>query len=104
MDKSYMRGPYREGYDFYLTNKGQYRNPFPAGSPEHNEFERGWSQALKRFPISGDKIPKKPAVSREPTLAEKYAHSSQKRPSAPGESRGSYAAVKGKPWRRRGEG
>ena len=38
---------YREGASHY-SQEGEYRNPYPNGSPEFNEFERGWTQALKR--------------------------------------------------------
>lgn len=32
----------------YFKDRGVYRNPYPHGSPEFNEFERGWMQSLKR--------------------------------------------------------
>lgn len=38
---------YREGEAYYFK-KGAYKNPYPNGSNEFNEFERGWTQALKR--------------------------------------------------------
>lgn len=38
---------YREGEQYYF-NMGAYKNPYPSGSVEFNEFERGWTQALKR--------------------------------------------------------
>lgn len=38
---------YREG-ELYYSQKGTYKNPYPNGSMEFNEFERGWTQALKR--------------------------------------------------------
>lgn len=41
---------YQEGRKSYFSNKGKYENPYPPGSVEHDIFERGWSQALKRTP------------------------------------------------------
>lgn len=32
----------------YFEDRGIYRNPYPMGSPEFNEFERGWMQSLKK--------------------------------------------------------
>lgn len=49
MDKVYMRGAYKEGFESYRVNSGQYKNPYPANPPEHNGSERDWSQALKRL-------------------------------------------------------
>jgi hypothetical protein len=32
----------------YFEDGGIYKNPHPMGTPEFNEFERGWMQSLKR--------------------------------------------------------
>jgi|GEM_PF-2744045 len=40
----------REGGRSFHKNKGQYINPYSPGSAQYNDFERGWSQALKRSP------------------------------------------------------
>lgn len=32
----------------YYEDRGDYRNPYSPGSPEFNEFERGWMQSLKK--------------------------------------------------------
>lgn len=32
----------------YFQDRGAYRNPYPQGSAEFNEFERGWMQSLKK--------------------------------------------------------
>ena len=40
----------REGGRSFYENKGRYINPYKRGSAEFNDFERGWSQALKRAP------------------------------------------------------
>lgn len=32
----------------YFEEHGRYMNPYPNGTPEFNEFERGWMQSLKR--------------------------------------------------------
>jgi len=41
---------YREGTLYAQKNGGLYKNPYPVGSVEHNNFERGWSQELKKNP------------------------------------------------------
>ena len=38
----------RLGRQKYFKDRGVYRNPYPPGSPEFNEFERGWMQSLKQ--------------------------------------------------------
>ena len=40
----------REGMQSFHQHKGRYSNPYPSGSWQHNDFERGWTQALKRTP------------------------------------------------------
>lgn len=42
----------REGGRSFYENQGRYINPYGIGTPEFNDFERGWSQALKRSPES----------------------------------------------------
>ena len=37
-----------EGMKSFHKNKGKYNNPYKIGSNEYNDFERGWTQALKR--------------------------------------------------------
>jgi hypothetical protein len=32
----------------YFEDRGAYKNPYPPGSPQFNEFERGWMQSLKQ--------------------------------------------------------
>jgi len=46
----------KEGMKSFSKNKGKYINPYKSGSHEYNDFERGWSQALKR---SSDRLLKK---------------------------------------------
>lgn len=43
-----MSKQYKEGWESFHRYKGAYRNPYRINSSEYNEFERGWSQALKR--------------------------------------------------------
>ncbi len=38
----------QEGARSYFEKRGVYCNPYPANTPEHNYFERGWSQALRK--------------------------------------------------------
>lgn len=40
----------REGGRSFHELKGRYVNPYSNGSPQFNDFERGWTQALKRAP------------------------------------------------------
>jgi hypothetical protein len=37
-----------EGMKCFHTCKGEYMNPYNLGSHQYNNFERGWTQALKR--------------------------------------------------------
>ena len=52
MNTSHDHPAYQEGRKSYFSNKGKYANPYPSGSIEHDIFERGWSQALKRIPVA----------------------------------------------------
>lgn len=36
------------GEKHYFENRGKYENPYELGSAEYNEYEHGWSQALRR--------------------------------------------------------
>ncbi|MGE5385428.1 MAG: hypothetical protein ACM3SV_05995 [Betaproteobacteria bacterium] len=39
----------RAGFDSYFPGKGgKYINPYPSSSAAYDEYERGWTQALKR--------------------------------------------------------
>ncbi len=38
----------QEGARSYFEKRGMYCNPYPANTPEHNYFEGGWSQALRK--------------------------------------------------------
>ena len=40
----------KEGMKSFHEGKGKYINPYKTGSNEYNNFERGWTQALKRSP------------------------------------------------------
>jgi hypothetical protein len=48
-----------QGRKYCLTYGSKYHNPHPRGSVAHNEFERGWSQALKMYPEAVARIDKK---------------------------------------------
>jgi hypothetical protein len=37
-----------QGRKSYLANGGKMNNPYAFGTPEFNDFERGWVQACKR--------------------------------------------------------
>jgi len=47
----------KRGASAYRLNRDEYRNPFPAGSQEFNEFERGWMQALKTDDSAAARMP-----------------------------------------------
>ncbi len=38
----------QQGARSYFELRGEYRNPYPANTPDYNHFERGWSQALRK--------------------------------------------------------
>lgn len=40
----------KEGGRSFHESKGRYINPYERGSIQFNDFERGWSQALKKSP------------------------------------------------------
>jgi hypothetical protein len=41
-------GARQRGAREYFVHRGEYRNPYPLGSADFNEYERGWMQSLKR--------------------------------------------------------
>ena len=41
---------YKLGQKSYVRNRGKYINPYPRSDSRHNDFERGWSQAIKKLP------------------------------------------------------
>jgi hypothetical protein len=43
-----MSSYYREGRKAYFTNGDRPNNPYQPGSDAYNEFERGWTQSVKR--------------------------------------------------------
>lgn len=47
-----MSSPFDEGTHDFLHGTGQLTNPYPVGTPQYNDYERGWVQALKRSPTS----------------------------------------------------
>lgn len=40
----------QEGFDSFSPKKMKLVNPYKVGTQEYNDFERGWIQALKRWP------------------------------------------------------
>ncbi len=57
--ESEMNKYIEEGMKSFRKNKCRYKNPYKSGSDQYNDFERGWTQALKRTPI-GFSIDSKP--------------------------------------------
>ena len=37
-----------DGKRAFHKYKGRYHNPYQTDSPQYNDYERGWTQALKR--------------------------------------------------------
>lgn len=59
---------YEDGFNCYCRNPDQYHNPYPAGTPDFNDFERGWTQALKR-----DTRRRPPGLKKGPVWSHKVA-------------------------------
>lgn len=59
---------YREGEQYYFKME-VYKNPYPIGSAEFNEFERGWTQALKSSNGSQISYPSINKVLLEPPVS-----------------------------------
>lgn len=64
---------YREGEAYYRRHGYNYKNPYPAATREHNDFERGWTQGLKKNPEIGEKLEKKEGVGSQGYQAEQQA-------------------------------
>jgi hypothetical protein len=64
MKNSHDHPAYQEGKKSYFSNKGKYENTYPPGSIEHDIFERGWSQALKRIPEIANRESKKNKIQK----------------------------------------
>ncbi|MFN3734770.1 hypothetical protein [Comamonas testosteroni] len=64
--------------DFY-ANKSEFHCPFVFGTPEYNEYERAWVQALKRTPtealnrVSSNWWPTPDPKPYEPPQVNEYA-------------------------------
>lgn len=56
---------FEEGRLYYHQFGTAYQNPYAIGTLEHNDFERGWSQALKRYPNVGERIDRERAQNEE---------------------------------------
>lgn len=57
--------PIDEGKSHYLKFGEKYSNPYPRGTAEHNDFERGWSQAMKANPAILERIKKEQSRNYE---------------------------------------
>lgn len=59
---------FRQGFSSWIENSHKYINPYENGSDAHNEFERGWSQAIKRsLSVAGEPSPTFGVDYDEPT-------------------------------------
>jgi len=67
---------YKLGAAMYSQEQGKYQNPYPIGSPEYNQFERGWMQSLKRDGghLSRSKFP---STSNKAQFVSKHNNSSK---------------------------
>ncbi|MBN45198.1 MULTISPECIES: hypothetical protein [unclassified Methylophaga] len=70
--------PSDEGKAYFLEYGEKYENPYPRGIYEHNEFERGWSQALKARPDLLKKHSSTTKFNRNGTSAEDYKNARKK--------------------------
>ncbi len=64
---------YELGRNDYLRHPDSYHNPFPKSSQDWNDYERGWTQGLKRYPQqkTSEPIPRrKKVVERPPSKPE----------------------------------
>jgi hypothetical protein len=41
---------YNDGFKCFLKDPDYFNNPHPSSTQAFNDFERGWVQALKRYP------------------------------------------------------
>lgn len=57
--------PKEEGRRHFRQYGTDYRNPYPIGSNEYNEFERGWSQELKARPELIEELNRKNALRKK---------------------------------------
>lgn len=75
-----------EGERSYFANNGAFVCPYVRGTPEFNEFERGWVQMLKRDP----------AAASAPSSRPPWDYT-QAAPPPPPEKYNAYADLKGRP-------
>lgn len=80
-----------EGFRSFYLNNGALLNPHPRDSQDYNDFERGWTQALKR---SNDKSPV--GGFSQTSMAIKYDGAEKRHRKVVESAYNSYAAVKGK--------
>ncbi|POP52611.1 hypothetical protein [Zhongshania marina] len=64
---------YELGRNDYLRHPDSYHNPFPKSSQDWNDYERGWTQGLKRYPEQKTSYPNptwKKVVMQSPSKPE----------------------------------
>ena len=44
----YYNLAYQQGNNDYKCSSSKYKNPYKVGTKEHNDYERAWTQHLKR--------------------------------------------------------
>jgi len=64
------KDPVKEGKRQCLTYGSDYQNPYPPGTDSHNQFERGWSQTLKKYPHKVNLIDRKRSQENQKTQQE----------------------------------
>ncbi|MBD2222706.1 hypothetical protein H6G33_37945 [Calothrix sp. FACHB-1219] len=75
----------QEGAHSYYEKRGVYCNPYPVNTPEHNHFERGWSQALRKDDarLVNPTTPSVPLVPKYQALLEENQYAAIKGRSRP---------------------
>lgn len=76
-------GPRQRGAREYFLLRGEYRNPYQPGCADFNDYERGWTQSLKRNGGQLVKMDAPPPPTAAPT-------------SAPSSTYNRYAELKGR--------
>lgn len=72
--------PNEEGRAYFLKYGSKYSNPYPRGTNAHNEFERGWSQALKARPefLKKENNMYNPLPKKHQSTADDYIYAKKK--------------------------
>ncbi|OMH36536.1 hypothetical protein [Motiliproteus sp. MSK22-1] len=92
MDDASRKKYYEEGASSYYDNEGELINPYPQDTDAHLEFERGWSQTLRRQSASSFRKGKQ---SSPVSFQDKYADMWGSHSEVGEQASNSYAEIKG---------